>query len=165
MRPVDFPVQTNRWRNRALVLAAIAALELLVLVALGMVAAGQVLASEVETVAREHQLAPAKPKPAASATDRPLLERTATSVVVLNGNGISGAAADSGARVKALTYVVTKVGNAPRTYARTMVMYRKGHKPEAQRLAKDVGIKRVGPLDGLHERDLMGAHLALVLGR
>jgi hypothetical protein len=165
MRPVDYPVQTNRWRNRALVLAAIAALELFVLVGLGVLAAGHVLAAEVETVAREHQLAPTKRKPPSTAPDRPLLERTETSVVVLNGNGIAGAAGESAARVKALTYVVAKVGNAPRTFARTMVMYRKGHRPEAERLAKELRLKRVGPLDGLREPDLMGAHVALVLGK
>ena len=37
--------------------------------------------------------------------------------------------------------------------------------PEAQRLAADVHVKLVGPLDGLREPDLMGAHVALVLGR
>ena len=165
MRPVDYPVQTNRWRTRALVLAAIAALELFVLVGLGVLAAGHVLAAEVETVARERQLAPTKRKPPSAAPDRTLLERAETSVVVLNANGISGAAGESAARVKALTYVVAKVGNAPRMYGRTIVMYRKEYRLEAHRLAKDLGVKRIGPLDGLRERDLMGAHLALVLGR
>jgi monoamine oxidase len=33
------------------------------------------------------------------------------------------------------------------------------------RLAKEVGVKVVGPLDGLRAADLMGAHLAVVLGR
>ncbi len=43
-------------------------------------------------------------------------------------------------------------------------MYRKGYQPEANRLAKDVGVKLVGPLDGLREPQLMGAHIALVVG-
>jgi LytR cell envelope-related transcriptional attenuator len=165
MRPVDYPVQRNRWRTRALVLAAIAALELLVLLGLGVLAAGHVLASEVETVAREHQLAPTKRKPPSASADRELLARNQTSVVVLNANGVSGAAASSAACVKGLTYVVAKVGNAPRMFGRTIVMYRKNHKLEAHRLAKDLGVRRIGPLDGLREPDLMGAHLALVLGR
>lgn len=162
---MDYPVQTNRWRSRALVLAAIAALELFVLIGLGVFAAGRVLASEVATVARERELAPPKRRVAPTAPDRPLLDRTEVSVVVLNGNGVAGAAGDAASRVRAKTYVVAKVGNAPRTYASTMVMYRKSYRREAQRLAKEIGVKVVGPLDGLRKADLMGAHLAVVLGR
>ena len=162
---MDYPLQTNRWRTRALVLAAVAVLELLVLVSLGVFAAGRVLSGEVATVARQHEL-PVRTTPAPTAPDRPLLERTETSVVVLNGNGIAGAAAQGAARVRALTYVVTGAGNAPRTdYAKTMVMYRKGYDREAKRLAAELKVKLVGPLDGLRAKDLMGAHLALVLGR
>jgi hypothetical protein len=162
---VDYPIQTNRWRTRALVLAAVAALELLVLVSLGVFAAGRVLAGEVATVARAHEL-PVRKAVQPTAPDRPLLERAETSVVVLNGNGISGAAAEGATRVRAFAYVVTGAGNAPRTdYAKTMVMYREGYEREAQRLAADLKVKVVGPLDGLRAKDLMGAHLALVLGR
>ena len=162
---MDYPVQTNRWRTRALVLAAIAAVELFVLVGVGIFAGGRVLAGEVATVARAPELAPPKKRVAPTTPDRPLLERTEVSVVVLNGNGIAGAAGDMGSRVRAKTYVLAKVGNAPRTYAKTMVMYRKGFRPEAARLAKELRIKRVGPLDGLRKADLMGAHLAVILGR
>jgi LytR cell envelope-related transcriptional attenuator len=162
---VDYPVQTNRWRTRALVLAAIAALELFVLVGVGVFAAGRVLAGEVATVARAHELAPTKKRVAPTEKNRPLLERTEVSVVVLNGNGIAGVAGETATRVRAKTYVVAKVGNAPRTYAKSMVMFRKGYQPEAERLAKEIGVKIVGPLDGLRKADLMGAHLAVVLGR
>ncbi len=44
-------------------------------------------------------------------------------------------------------------------------MYRAGRKPEAQRLARDLGIKLVGPLEGLSPRALLGAQVALVLGQ
>jgi hypothetical protein len=44
------------------------------------------------------------------------------------------------------------------------VMFRPGFKTEAQRLARDLGLKRVGPLDGVRARDLQGAHVALVVG-
>jgi hypothetical protein len=163
---VDYPVQTNPWRTRALVLAAVAVLELLVLVSLGVFAAGRMLSSEVATVARQHEMPVRKAAASPTAPDRPVLERTETSVVVLNGNGVAGAAAQSAARVRALTYVVTGAGNAPRTdYAKTMVMYRKGYRREAERLAAELKVKLIGPLDGLRAKDLMGAHLALVLGR
>ena len=43
-------------------------------------------------------------------------------------------------------------------------MFRPGYKPAAQRLAKDIGIKRVIPLDGITKGDLQGAQLALIIG-
>jgi hypothetical protein len=35
---------------------------------------------------------------------------------------------------------------------------------EAERLARDLRVRLVAPLDGLRRRDLHGAHLVLVLG-
>lgn len=163
---MDYPVQANRWRTRALLFAAIATLELLALVGLGSLAAARLLSGEVETVVRAREL-PTRPEtPAPTSPKRPVLERAETSVVVLNGNGISGAAGEAAGRLRTLTYVVAGAGNAPRTdYAKTIVEYRAGYEREAKRLAADVGVKLVGPLDGLREPDLMGAHVALVLGR
>jgi hypothetical protein len=46
---------------------------------------------------------------------------------------------------------------------RSVVMYRPGFRGEAMRLARDLRIRIVGPLDGLSVRDLMGAHLAIVI--
>ena len=43
-------------------------------------------------------------------------------------------------------------------------MYRPGRRPEALRLARDLGIRLVWPLDGLRPRQLHGAQLAVVLG-
>ena len=159
---MDHPLPSaSRWRTRALVLAAVAAAELVVLVIVAAVVVGRMLVGGVETAARERVLTPVKPKPA----PQQLLERSETSVVVLNGNGVSGAAGTTAAKVKSLDYVVSAVGNAPRTNFRTMVMYRGKHRREAQRLAKDLRVRLVGPLDGLHAKDLMGAHLAVVVGR
>jgi hypothetical protein len=130
-------------------------------VAIAAVVLARSLVGGVETAARERVLAPVKPHPVAQA----LLDRGETSVIVLNGNGISGAAGETAARVRSLEYVVSGVGNAPRSDFPTMVMYRGTHRREAQRLAKDLGLRLVGPLDGLHAQDLMGAHLAVIVGR
>jgi hypothetical protein len=43
-------------------------------------------------------------------------------------------------------------------------MFRPGYRPEAVRLARDLKLKIVGPLDGLRPRDMMGAHVALIVG-
>jgi hypothetical protein len=86
-------------------------------------------------------------------------------VIVLNGNGVGGAAAAAAGQVKAKGYAIAATGNARRSdYGQSVVMYRAGRKPEAHRLARDLGIKLVGPLEGVSARDLLGAHVALVLG-
>jgi hypothetical protein len=99
------------------------------------------------------------------AVDPPKLARTATSVLILNGNGIAGAAAAEAQLVRHKGYVLAVVGNAARSdYLRSVVMYRPGYKAEATRLARDVRITLVSPLDGLRLADLMGAHAAVVIG-
>ena len=86
-------------------------------------------------------------------------------MLVLNGNGVHGAAAGSAALIKARGYTVKKVGNAPHTgYARTMVMYRPGLRAEATRFARDLGIAVVAPLDGMKPAQLHGAQLVEILG-
>ena len=62
-------------------------------------------------------------------------------------------------------YTIGTVGNAPRSdFTRTLVMFRKGYQAEAARLAKDLDVKIVGPLDGLKTADMLGAHVALIVG-
>jgi hypothetical protein len=163
---VDYPVGTNRWRTRAILFALVAAVELVVLAAVGAATLAPAFMGGVEEAARDHQLAPQKPRVNPAATERPMLAPAETSVIVLNGNGIAGAAAGTGRRVKGLNYVLSGVGNAPSSdYRQSMVMYRKGFDREAKALAKATGIKLVGPIDGIRTQDLMGAHIALVVGR
>lgn len=152
------------WRRTAIVASGIAALELAGLAVLALPALGRTVAEEVKTAAVERVLAPV-PKPDRVAKTAPALPRGETSVIVLNGNGLTGAAGEAGRRVRGLGYLVTGTANAPRSdYRRSLVLYRPGRKAEAQRLARDLHVKVVGPLDGLRKRDLMGAHLALILG-
>jgi hypothetical protein len=110
----------------------------------------------------------------ASAARKPLakphvpktLPRTKTRVLVLNGNGRTGAAAAEAAIVKSLRYKVAGVGNAGRSdYGRSTVLYAAGREREARRLARDLGIAIVGPLDGISDRNLHGAAVAVILGR
>ena len=146
--------------------AAVAGVELAIIVGIGVAALAPTVLGGVEEAVRTHELAtPATPQRKPDEPP-PMLARTETSVVVLNGNGIAGAAGRMAGQVRALTYVVASVGNASHAdYARTMVMYRGDHRREAERLARDLGLKRFGPLDGIRARELMGAHLAVVLGR
>ena len=153
------------WRTATLVAAAVALLELVALVVLAVVLLADPVSHQVQKAAEAKAFAPVqKPKRAVPAA-QPKLTRGETSVIVLNGNGRSGAAAAGAERVRAFGYTIGTVGNAPRRdVTRTIVMFRKGYRPEAVRLAKDLKVKIVAPLDGLTTRDMLGAHLALVLG-
>jgi hypothetical protein len=95
----------------------------------------------------------------------PKLLRSQTGVYVFNGNGRSGAASSEAAKLSNLNYLVPGTGNAKRQdYATTVVMFKKGFQAEGTRLARDLHVKIVGPLDGLAPSALRGAQLAIVLG-
>jgi hypothetical protein len=86
-------------------------------------------------------------------------------ILVLNGNGRQGAAADAAARVEHRGYHVGLVANAPHhDYPQSIVMYRRGFEGEGQRLARDLGVHVVSPLDGMKPAQLHGAHAVLILG-
>jgi hypothetical protein len=158
------------WRTAALVAAAVAAIELLVLVVVG----GALIArpstgtavhpvAKVATAKLPHKAAAAKTQHAAVPAAH--LARGKVSVLVLNGNGRPGAAAAAASRVSRRGYRIRGVANAPRSdFTRNLVMYRKGFEGEGRRLARDLGIRIVGPLDGLRTSQLHGAHAVVVVG-
>jgi len=153
---------SHPWRTIAVVASGIATLELLALVIVGVALIARPVihrakaAATASATARHH---------AVKAKVLPMLPRGSTSVTVLNGNGRAGAAASEASRVRARGYLVGDVGNAPRTgYGRSVVMYRAGRRHEALRLARDLRIRLVSPLDGLRPRDLLGGQLAVVVG-
>lgn len=162
----SLPQVRSPWRTATLVASAVAAFELVVLIVLGVALLAKPVSDQVRRAAEAQVLAPVKPKPRAAApVGKPKLTRAETSVIVLNGNGRAGAAAQSAAAVRRFGYTIGTVGNAPRTdVTRTLVMYRKGYRAEAARLAADLNLKIVGPLDGLKPADMLGAHVALIVG-
>ena len=153
------------WRTATLVATAVAGLELVLLIVAGMILLGRSIAPQVHSAAAAHAAAAKKETPAApgsgdAAPRRPVLaaaklSRGQTAVLILNGNGVSGAAAQAAALVKARGYLVKAVGNAPRTgYETSRVMYRPGFEGEAKRFAKDLNVAQVGPLDGFRPAQL-----------
>ena len=176
---MDHPIRLDRvelavrpWRTATVLIAAVAAVELVLLVVVG----GALLAKP-ESAARSAapkatakaagSAGAAKTATRASATNAPSAElpRRKVRVVVLNGNGRQGAAAAAAARVTGRGYRIGVVGNAPRhDYPRSLVMYRRGFEGEARRLARDLGIQLVGPLDGMRPAQLHGAHAVFILG-
>jgi LytR cell envelope-related transcriptional attenuator len=166
--PVPTDVLIRPWRTATLVASAVAAVELVIILAAGVILVGKPVTAKLRDHAVDRQLGipaasptPKKPKVGSSV---PRLSRGETTVMVLNGNGISGAAHLAADRVRGKGYTIGEVGNAKRTdFMRSVVMYRPGYRGEALRLARDLRIKIVGPLDGMKVRDLMGAHLAVVV--
>ena len=171
---LDPELAVQPWQRATLIFALVAALELVLLV----VAGGALLArpdasrtpvakkaqkaqASNETAATKHAAAPARRMKAPAAE----LPRRKVKLVVLNGNGRQGAAAAAAERVQRRGYRVGLVGNAPRhDYPQTIVMYRRGFEGEGLRLARDLGVDVVGPLDGMRPAQLHGAQAVLILG-
>jgi LytR cell envelope-related transcriptional attenuator len=156
------------WRTATLVASLVAAIELILLLGAGALILAKPLSRAVQRHAQAAAFAPAK-KHAALArkvvVGLPKLTRTETGVFVLNGNGRSGAAAGEARKLSAFGYRVPGTGNAKRLdYATTVVMYRRGFHAEALRLARDLHVKIVGPLDGLKPAALHGGQLTILLG-
>jgi hypothetical protein len=165
---VPSDILVRPWRTATLIASAVAAIELVIILGLGVVLVGKPLTSKLRDTARDRTLGiPAAAEPAKKpkiGSSVPRLSRSETIVMILNGNGVAGAAHDAASRVESRGYTIGDVGNAKRTdYMRSVVMYRPGFRGEALRLARDLRIKIVGPLDGLRIGDLMGAHVAVVV--
>lgn len=168
------------WRTATLLVTFVAALELVLLVVLGgallvrgddgpatptRAAAGSPPKSTKAKAAAGAARALPAAKPSPNKAAAPGLARSKVRVLVLNGNGVTGAAAREASRVRGRGYRISAVTNAPRMdYTRSLVMYRKGFAGEAQRLARDLRVPIVGPLDGLRKSEVGGAHVVLVVG-
>ena len=162
--PRGFP-----WRAAALVTATIAAVELVALIAGGTALLARPVHHAAATPKRTTASAAARPVvhvPAAPTVPSvPLRPRSHVAVLVLNGNGVQGAARSEAARLQGLGYRIGGAENAVRhDYARSLVMYAPGYVKEARRLSRDTGIRMVAPADGLTRAALKASPLVLLLG-
>jgi hypothetical protein len=151
------------WRKATIAVTMFAALELVALAGLGMALVGNPLSKHLKAEAAAAAEPRVRTGPAALPT-KTTLSRGQTSVIVLNGNGRAGAASAAADRLSARGYLIASTGNAPETSPRTMVMYRRGYAAEGTRLARDLHLRYVTPLDGMRTSQLMGAHLVLIIG-
>jgi hypothetical protein len=160
--PTSFP-----WRSATFVVGAIAAVELVALIAvLALHFAPNAVARAAGPAKAQH----ARPvrhlaKTVAALPSHPLRARSRVQVLVLNGNGMQGAASTEAARLQSAGYRIGGAQNAQRhDYARSMVLYVPGWVKEAQRLARDAGIKLVAPVDGLTPAKLKASKAVVILG-
>lgn len=159
------------WRTATIVAATVAGIELVLLLAAGSILLGRSLWPHVHSAAARAAVETKHHAPAAEpARQRPAvakLPRSKTGVLILNGNGVQGAAAEAATMVDARGYPVTATQNAPRTgYPTWRLMAAPGYAGEAVRFARDIDLPRarVGPLDGMTVKQLHGAKLVLLLG-
>jgi len=110
---------------------------------------------------------PAAPTGRASERQKapPLRPRSRVSVLVLNGNGMSGVAGTTASRLLGRGYrSATATNAATDNYATSLVLYRPGWEREARRLARDAGIRVVAALDGRLPADSERDQLVVILG-
>jgi len=92
--------------------------------------------------------------------------RRAYRITVLNASGIRGAAARQAPRIRSEGYRIRQVGNAPVSgLRRSVVMWRGGRRLVALNVARQLGIRRVAPVDGVPGPLAAGADAIVVLGR
>jgi hypothetical protein len=164
--PAPFP-----WRATTVVAGAVALVELIALIAIGLAHLAP-RHSGVASSQAQSRAAAVSAKPAPTQTVRakpvpqvPLRPRSHVRVLVLNGNGVTGAAASEAARLQSDGYRIGGTTNAARhDYAMSMVMFVPGWAKEARRLARDAGVRMVSPVDGLRPAQLKGSKVVLLLG-
>ncbi len=157
--PTTFP-----WRAATLVVGALAAAELVALIAIGAIHAAPKHRHTAQPVHAAKTATPPVPH-VAPPPSHPLKPRSLVRVLVLNGNGVSGAAAAAAQRLQLEGYRIGGATNAARhDYARSMVLYVPGWVKEARRLAHDAGVGLVAPVDGLRGPQLKGSKIVLLLG-
>jgi hypothetical protein len=173
--PLPAPPESlvRSWKTATIVASLVAAVELVLLLGAALLLLAKPLSHAMQRHA-EAAAAPPAAKHVKAASVKKVkhlrvpaakLPRSRTGVIVLNGNGRTGAAGDAAARLESLHYLVRSTANARRQdYASSVVMYRRGYEGEGARLARDLHVKIVGPLDGLSTKALHGGQLALVLG-
>jgi hypothetical protein len=167
------------WRTATLVASAIAVAELLGLFVVGAFVLAHPFRHHAKTAATSttatiahhaapvvhRHVAPIPKKDLVTAKAHPLRPRAKVRVLVLNANGVQGAAHVEAARLQGLGYVIGGAANAPgHHYARSMVMFVPGYQKEARRIARETGIKLVAPVDGVTPSTLSASRLVVLLG-
>jgi hypothetical protein len=156
------------WRTATVVVGAVAALELVALIGIGATRLAAPVRAHATTAAAHSAAAPVvrkRVRHVAALPPRPLRPRAKLSVLVLNGNGVRGAAGAQAVSLQSIGYGSSRSENAPRhDYARSMVLYVPGYAQEARRLGRDSGVRIVATLDGMPRAQLKGSQLVVVLG-
>jgi len=85
-------------------------------------------------------------------------------VTVLNGTSVVGLAATYGDKVEGKGFDLGAVTNSSASFEESVVMFKRGHKSEARKVAKQLGIDKVQLMSGEIESASAGADVAVIVG-
>lgn len=85
-------------------------------------------------------------------------------VTVLNGTAVPGLAATFGDKVEGKGFKLGAVTNSSSSFASSVVMFKRGHGPEARKVAKQLQIKKLQLMSGEIETVSAGANVAVIVG-
>jgi phage shock protein PspC (stress-responsive transcriptional regulator) len=85
-------------------------------------------------------------------------------VAVLNGTAVPGLAATYGDKVEGKGFELGAVTNSSSSFAESVVMFRRGHKPEARQVAKALAIPKLNLMSSEIETVSSGANVAVIVG-
>ncbi|MDX6635631.1 MAG: hypothetical protein QOF06_1834 [Solirubrobacterales bacterium] len=85
-------------------------------------------------------------------------------VSVLNGTSVPGLAATYGDKVEGKGFDLGAVTNSSASFAESVVMFKRGHKMEARKVAKQLGISKLQLMSGEIESVSAGSDVAVIVG-
>jgi len=85
-------------------------------------------------------------------------------VTVLNGTATAGLAATYGDKVESKGFKLGAVSNTDQSFEASVVMFERGHAPEARKVAKQLGISKVDLMSSEVASASAGANVAVVVG-
>jgi hypothetical protein len=85
-------------------------------------------------------------------------------VTVLNGTAVPGLAAEFGDKVEGKGFQLGAVTNSSTSFADSIVMFERGHAPEARKVAKALGISEVRLMSADIESVSGGASVSVIVG-
>jgi hypothetical protein len=85
-------------------------------------------------------------------------------VAVLNGTSVPGLAATYGDKVEKKGFELGAVTNSDSSFAKSVVMFKQGRKPEAKEVAKDLSIAKLEPMNSEVAQVSGAANVSVVVG-
>jgi hypothetical protein len=85
-------------------------------------------------------------------------------VTVLNGTAVPGLAATYGDKVEGKGFKLGAVTNSSSSFADSVVMFKRGHKPEARTVSKQLGISNMELMSTEIQSVSAGANVAVIVG-
>jgi hypothetical protein len=144
-----------RWRRFA---ARVSQPRVLGLIALGAVILGLVGIFGSERLLDDGSEPGQQPRPGAVVPQE-------VTVAVLNGTSVPGLGAKVATDVEVNEFTLGNVGNSRKEYDQTVVMYEQDQKRAAQKVAHDLGVNPVQPIDRQTQQEAGGADVVVIAGK